>query len=576
MIRKLSAVLCGVLVSSAAWGFTLEVAESPTNSLSLTVTAIQSAQQSLYLNIYELSSSDVSDALMERIRQGVHVEIIEEGQPVGGVSAAARGIQAQIAQAMREAGGQDHLYEMTSHASGTARASKRRFHYDHAKYAVIDGKDLLIGSENYSPTGNPESGTKGNRGWEVLIHDPAITSEFAAVFSADSNLSAGDLVDLTVSDAPCTSTSCSSNNSGGGNDPMAIPLWAAAAAPSIAVSSPTRLEASAVTRVTSPDTSLSGLLALLNSAHTSIDIEQMTFDSGWGKNGAQSPLLQAVMDAARRGVRVRVLLNDEQVFAHPSHPTASKNLPTIDTLNQLAQSEGLNLAAATADIKRMGVTYIHNKGVLVDGDKTLISSINWDSNAVLNNREAAVVLTSSDVFSHYEALFDGDWKASSGRALPPASGHPSHLMDLSLTQAPLEIASDVCPGRVRVTATIGNLLAADPDDTSFNTLSNSHFTADFVRTPGSHTCVLTDTRANSRTGKSRFIEIRKKADGSRSAVLEGYTADGSVYSIRTLMATEGPFDGIYDAFVYDGSGPSHEKLGAALLQLETRTTFARH
>ena len=204
MIRKLSVVLIGVLVSSAAWGFTLEVAESPSTSLSLTVSAIQSAQQSLFLNIYELSSSDVADALMARIRAGVHVEIIEEGQPVGGVSAASRGIQAQLAQAMRaHAACGDHFYEMTSHASGTtAHASKRRFHYDHAKYAVIDGKQLLIGSENYSPTGNPRSGTRnGNRGWEVLIHDPAITAEFAQIFHADSDTSFGDLLDLTTSDS---------------------------------------------------------------------------------------------------------------------------------------------------------------------------------------------------------------------------------------------------------------------------------------------------------------------------------------------------------------------------------------
>ncbi len=571
MIRKLSVVLCGVLVSSAAWGFNLEVAESPTTSLSLTVSAIQSAQQSLYLNIYELSSSDVADALLARIRAGVHVEIIEEGQPVGGVSAAARGIQAQLAQAMRDAGGSDHLFEMTSHASGGTHASKRRFHYDHAKYAVIDGKDLLIGSENYSPTGNPESGSKGNRGWEVLIHDASIASEFAQVFTSDSSLSAGDLVDLTVSDAPCTGASCSSSGYPGDG-----PLGLAAASSDSAWLAPltasaptafagTTLQASDVVRVTSPDTSLSGLLALLNSAQKTLDIEQMTFDSNWTKNGGQSPLLTAVIAAARRGVKVRVLLNDEQVFAHPSHPTASKNLATIDALNQLGRSERLDVSAATADIKKMGVTYIHNKGVLVDGNKTLISSINWDSNAVLNNREAAVVLTSSDVFAHYEALFDSDWQASAGSqhsaefSAPVASAETSGVHEIS-------IASDACPTRLRVTVAIGALRVSDPDEASFASLSNTHFSADFARTPGSHTCVLADTRSSSR----RFIEIRKKADGTRSAVLEGYTANGSVYSIRTVLDNEGPFDGTYEAAVSDGSGPSHAKLGVAALQIETR------
>jgi hypothetical protein len=79
-----------------------------------------------------------------------------------------------------------------------------------------------------------------------------------------------------------------------------------------------------------------------------------------------------------------------------------------------------------------------------------------------------------------------------------------------------------------------------------------------------------DTRSSSHTDKSRYIEIRKKSDGTRSAVIEGYTPDGKVYSIRTVLDSEGPFDGRYSAFVYDGSGPAREKLGAASIDIETQ------
>jgi phosphatidylserine/phosphatidylglycerophosphate/cardiolipin synthase-like enzyme len=60
----------------------------------------------------------------------------------------------------------------------------------------------------------------------------------------------------------------------------------------------------------------------------------------------------------------------------------------------------------------MGVDYIHNKGALVDGDQTLISSINWDWNSITNNRETAVVITSDTVNQHYSALFTQDWDNS--------------------------------------------------------------------------------------------------------------------------------------------------------------------
>jgi hypothetical protein len=226
------------------------------------------------------------------------------------------------------------------------------------------------------------------------------------------------------------------------------------------------------------------------------------------------------------------------------------------------------ISARTADIKRMGVTYIHNKGALVDGNKTLISSINWDNNAVMNNREAAVLLVSSTVYNHYETLFNNDWQVSAG-----ASGHPvvtsTFAPSREDTSHGLGTQSDTCPSRVHLAVSIGDLVSTDPEDTSFNTLARTHFSGEIVRVAGAHTCMLTDTRSVSRTGKSRVVEIRKRADGTRSAVLEGYTNDGAVYSIRTTLDVSGPYDGAYNASVYNGSGPSRERLGDAVLEIRT-------
>lgn len=369
----------------------IQLADAPTNDLNLTVTAIQTAKRSLLLNIYELTSPAIADALADRIRAGVDVSILEEGQPVGGLSAAAKGIQAQLTQEMQKAGGNDHLFEMTSKATPK---TKRRFRWDHAKYAVIDDEYLLVGSENYSPTGNPEPATLGNRGWEAFIHDAQIANEFTTVFTSDSSMAHGDVLELT------------------GGKSLTISKSKPAPAPNPApVSSDNPLvSASAIALITSPETSESGLLAAINGARKTIDIEQMTFDSAWGK-GQTSPLLDAVLAAGKRGVQVRVLLNDERVFNHPSHPAKPKNVPTIDTLNQ----EGAGrITAMTANLKAMHVDYIHNKGMLIDGDKTLISSINWDMNAVTHNREAAVLITSPEAYAYYEGLFQKDWQASGG------------------------------------------------------------------------------------------------------------------------------------------------------------------
>ncbi len=388
MIRIFALLL---LLSSrpAAANINIEAAFAPDTTLDLTVAAIKNAKQSILLNIYELSSPYIAEALLTKIQAGVSVQILEEGQPVGGFSAASRGIESQLVQAMKSSSGANHFFVMSS--NGT-----RRFRFDHGKYIIIDGNQLLIGSENYSPSGNPSPGTIGNRGWEVLIHDSGIAQNFAGVFRGDASTSFGDVQDMVSGKAITYSPPSSSS--------------------SFALSGGNIFSASAVQRITSPDSSLSGILSLINHAKRSIDIELMTFDSTpWSAAG--NPLVSALQSAAHRGVSVHVLLNDESAFAHtgpdgqPIAISNPKNQPTVDLLNRT----GGSLIAKIANIKGMGVDYIHNKGMIVDGSITLISSINWDQNSIQNNREAAVAITSSGLAGFYGNLFERDWQVSGGQ-----------------------------------------------------------------------------------------------------------------------------------------------------------------
>ena len=573
------------LPSRAASAFPVVVSEAPTDNLSLTVGAIKSAKQSLYMNIYEFTSSEIADAVLDRIQNGVTVQIIEEGQPVGGLATAAVGIQDHLTQAMNAAGKGDRFFEMTSKASG----GKRRYRYDHAKYAVIDGTTLLIGSENYSPTGNPEPNTLGNRGWEVLIGDAAIAQEFMSIFTADSDTSHGDILSLgsgpqtvALSDPGSSLTDLFMSTPGAAKKPVKprpckrnCPPQPQLDAPSpVTPVSPeglATLEASAVQRVTSPDTSLSGLVGLVNSARTSLDIEQMTFDKAWGNQGGQSPLFDAVVAAVKRGVKVRVLLNDESVFDHPGHPAKRNNEETVTALNQLGQQ----VSAMICNRKAMGVDYIHNKGVLVDGELTLISSINWDQNSVTNNREAAVIITSPAVFSHYEALFEKDWQASSGKS--PTTVIPSQNLEMNLPA--LDPVSDdeslgtesavVCPEMVRVIASISKLDLSDLEDSSFSSLSNQKLDANVARERNSRGCVLTDSTDLDALGvkSHKYLQIRGTSNGVTTVAFEGYTSKNKLYSIRASIPSGKEMTGHHAANFYDGSGPSRRKLGTAILEL---------
>ena len=387
------------------------VAEAPGTNLSLNLGAIKSAKKNLLINIYEFTSKDIKDAIIERIHAGVQVKILEEGQPVGGFSAQARAVKEEIEAEMKQVSSKNLFLVMTSQ-----EGVKRRFRFDHGKYIVIDDKSLLIGSENYSPTGHPAKGAVGNRGWEALLYNAPLAKQFSQIFESDSDTDHGDVIAFLINLFPSNLLTFFSESpwlqvTGPGPLPRINESDLSQEDTSVEpLVSGERLEASDVEKITSPDTSLSGLLSLIENAHEKVDLELMTFDSNWGGPGHVSPLFEAVLAAARRGVEVRVLLNDEKAFS-PNNKSV-KNSTTVNKLNSYARKERLQLSAAIANLKAMGVRIIHNKGALVDGDKTLISSINWNANSVENNRETAVVLTGRSVFDHYEAIFEQDWQAT--------------------------------------------------------------------------------------------------------------------------------------------------------------------
>lgn len=55
------------------------------------------------------------------------------------------------------------------------------------------------------------------------------------------------------------------------------------------------------------------------------------------------------------------------------------------------------------------VSKLHNKGVIVDGEHVLISSINWGDSAPTRNREMGLILSSSEVTAPFMAGWHRDW-----------------------------------------------------------------------------------------------------------------------------------------------------------------------
>ena len=121
-----------------------------------------------------------------------------------------------------------------------------------------------------------------------------------------------------------------------------------------------------------------------------------------------NPFLDEAIRAARRGVRVRVLL--DSYYYNTEGPADNDEM--VRFINNLAAEENLPLEARLADLEANNIEKIHNKGVIVDGRSVLVSSINWNDNSPRFNRETGVIIDHDGVGEYFSRVFEDDWAAS--------------------------------------------------------------------------------------------------------------------------------------------------------------------
>jgi len=339
--------------------------------------AIDRATSTVMVNMYEFSSPSLGTSLITAKKRGVDVQVLTEGGPVGGISPAEK----TLIWDMNRSG----ISVVSMVSSKTAHAPYR---YDHAKYVVIDNRSLLITSENFKNSGIPPEGMSGNRGWGVLLEDPGLAGYFSDVFATD--ISSRSVV-------PYSGTA-------GEAEPAPFQKYS----PRF---SPARFEGATVIPVIAPDTS--NLIAdMINSAGTSIEIEQ-----AYIKNETPytlNPYLSSAINASRRGVHVRVLL--DSYWYNVEGPNDNDEMAVL--INRIAASEHIPLEARCIDLPLSHVEKIHNKGVVIDDRTVLVSSINWNSNSPEFNREAGVIIDQPGVARYFRDVFDDDWDPLGARARP--------------------------------------------------------------------------------------------------------------------------------------------------------------
>ena len=141
-----------------------------------------------------------------------------------------------------------------------------------------------------------------------------------------------------------------------------------------------------------PDDSADHLLALLRHAEYSIDVVVYLLSS--------REIREELAAAQRRGVRVRVLLEQNPVGGGESNRRARQELAAA------------GVAVRWAD---PAFRFTHAKVVLIDGARAAIMTLNLTGSTFRSNRDFAVLVEDPSVVAALAALFASDWE----RVPPP-------------------------------------------------------------------------------------------------------------------------------------------------------------
>jgi putative Ig domain-containing protein/phospholipase D-like protein len=213
--------------------------------------------------------------------------------------------------------------------------SSTAFTYTHQKTITVDDKESYISTGNFDTTYYATS-----RDYGVFDTDAADVSAITAVFNADYTHSS-----ITPSD---------------GDDLV----W-------------------------SPTDSQTQLLALINGATKSLDIEQEEF--------SDTAIINAIVSALNRGVTVRVVLEDPSSYS-----------------SEVSEVE--NAGGKVTGYSSSTGFYIHAKTIIADygtsSAKAFAGSENFSSNSLNDNRELGLITSDSGVVSGLESTFNGDFTGS--------------------------------------------------------------------------------------------------------------------------------------------------------------------
>ncbi len=394
----------------------LRLAIAPDNSYDFVMQTLAAATRSIDLASFTFEHARLGELLADKAAAGVVVRILLDGAPVGGLKDQTRWICQRITNA--DPTGRSGCWFMRSVQADKINA---RYAFLHAKFAIVDETRLLIGSENFGPRGLPDDdksdGTAGQRGAIVVTEAPGIIARARAIFEADINPAHPDIARWCTVCAPY------------GPPPAGFtPDYTSGGISYTVRFAPLDVTSSvSLTLLSSPEShlaSMTGIIGLINQAGAGDEIlvEQLDEPHYWGLTSSvpgndPNPRLLAMLNAAARGARVRILLDRH----YDSLAQPRSNYATMQYVLELARINGWDVQAATGNPTGLG---IHNKLILLRlGNRhfALIGSWNGSEVSAKRNREMSVLVESSEAYAYLRSVFMHDFQLARPVYLPMVS-----------------------------------------------------------------------------------------------------------------------------------------------------------
>lgn len=135
-------------------------------------------------------------------------------------------------------------------------------------------------------------------------------------------------------------------------------------------------------------------LEMINSAKLTLDIEQFYVTNKKGE--PLEDILNAIIAAAQRGVKVRILVDSKMFKTYPDDVT-------------WLEAQSPNIIKHVIDFGSLAGGVQHSKYFVVDTAEVFLGSQNFDWRSLKHIHELGVRVKQSEIAKHYKSLFECDW-----------------------------------------------------------------------------------------------------------------------------------------------------------------------